>query len=536
MQALLCGILYWLAEANVPYVTIWTLQKPLICGWLTGCILGAPAEGAFCGALISLLYIGHKSQGSSMPADIALAGICAAAACCAGASAGVSVFYALPAGLFGILIWRLRLFVNARFMLDTEKSIETGQTWGIMIPAVLVPVLFSAAVCIPVGATFSFISYAIAYHFAGSVIAAGSVLQILAPAGLIICTAGLVIPLFPVRDKRAAAAFVIGTIIAAVLRVPLLLFLVPAILVSYTYVRAMEKRPAAVSPGRSSDPDFGQAAPADFVDPDFDPGLDPDFDPDFDSDLDPDFDPDFDPDLDPDFDPDFDPDPDPVESSSIKKSAAALRSNNNPIPVHSLAACNLLWILFVQAAYNTKLMMGQAAAVAFVPIAKSLCPNDPQRQKQLLQRQCVYLNTQPELGSCLIGRLASMETLEADDERVRTVRSSFMGIFGALGDELFQCGWIPLLLLLACDLVLRGRNALACVLLYVCAAVVSAALLSAISFRGGFFHDEMEILDLLESSLFHRIRHALDLLLPFLRGAALGTLLIRILLPAIGVL
>lgn len=507
IQALLCGLLYWLAEANIPYVTIWTLQKPLVCGWLTGCILGAPAEGAFCGALISLLYIGHKSQGSSMPADIALAGICAAAACCAGVSAGVSVFYALPAGLFGILIWRLRLTINARFMHNTQKGIEKGQTWQIMISAVLAPSLFSAAVCIPVGALFSGISYHIARYFAVSAISTAPVMNFLAAAGLTICAAGLVIPLFPVRDMRTAAAFVAGTLAALVLRVPLILLVIPALLIFYIAARTSEKKTRSAFPDGSFDPDF-----------------------------DPDLDPDFDPDLDPDFDLDFDPDLAAAEDSTTKKSADALRSSDITIPVYSLAACDLLWILFVQTCYNTRLMMGQAAAVAFLPVAKALYPDDPARQQDVLQRQCVYLNTQPELGSCLIGRLTAMELQGSDSQKVCSMRSSLMGVFGAIGDELFQCGLIPTLLLLFSDLVIRGGRAGACVLLYVFAAVVSAALLSAFSFRGGFLHDEMEILNLLESSLFHRIRHMLDLLLPFFRGAALGVLMIRVLLPAMGIL
>ena len=489
-QALLCGILYWLAEANVPYITIWTVQKPLVCGWLTGCIIGAPLEGAFCGALISLLYIGHKSQGSSMPADIALAGICAAASCCAGVAAGVSVFYALPAGLFGILIWKLRLFMNARFMNRAEKAITKGQTWAILVPAVLIPVLFSAAVCIPIGAIFSVVSFSSARMLIASSLITILVAHGLALVGLVLCAAGLVLPLFPIREWRHATSFIIGVLSVLILRVPLLWLALPAVLFSYIAARAMEKALAASS-NESADPDLVS-------------GLAPDWDPDLDCD-----------------------------EAASKKSADTLRSTPIPHSRQVLTACSLLWILFVQAAYNTKLMMGQAAAVAFVPVAKALYPNDPELQQQLLQRQCVYLNTQPELGSCLIGRLAAMEAQEDAPAQIRSVRSSLMGVFGALGDELFQCGWIPLLLLLASDLVLYGGHIGSSVLFYIGTAVISAALLSAVSFQAGFSHDEMQILDLLESGVFHRIRHTLDLLLPFFQGAALGTLALQVVLPAV---
>ena len=44
-QAIICGIIYWLAEANLPFVGLWTLQRPLVCGFLTGCVLGDPVTG-----------------------------------------------------------------------------------------------------------------------------------------------------------------------------------------------------------------------------------------------------------------------------------------------------------------------------------------------------------------------------------------------------------------------------------------------------------------------------------------------------------
>ena len=52
--AILCGIIYWLAEANLPFVGLWTLQRPLVCGFLTGCLLGQPVTGAVAADHIAL--------------------------------------------------------------------------------------------------------------------------------------------------------------------------------------------------------------------------------------------------------------------------------------------------------------------------------------------------------------------------------------------------------------------------------------------------------------------------------------------------
>ena len=513
-QALLCGILYWLAESNVPYVTVWTIQKPLICGWLTGCILGCPEEGALCGAVISLLYLGYRSQGSSMPSDIALGGICAVSAAAAGCPWGVCALFAFPAGFAGILIWRLRLYCNIFFMKRTQESAQKGRFPSILLTSILEPFLFSGSVCVPVGAVFSFAAFRCARLTAGSALLSGTLQNGVNSAGLVLCAAGILFSLFPVHQKRTAISFAAGLLAVLLSKVSLPLLTLPALLVFAAAVTAVEQGRLFSFLNRS-----GSSA----------------YDPDLAFTDDPDLAFAGDPDLSPlPLSPEEDPDPE-VPSRGHKKKTSLPKAFSRPSAIPALAASNLIWILFVQAAYNTRLMMGQAAAAAFLPLLELLHPGDPEAQRQVVLRQCAYLNTQPELGSCLIGQLAALEARgpAADPEKIHRVRQALMGIFGAIGDELFQCGWIPLLLLEAADLVLRGNNYSACILFYGLAALFSAGLLSAVSFRIGLTRDETGLLDLLESPLLHRIRHTLDLLLPFLKGAVLGTFLLYILFPVL---
>ena len=58
LQAILLGVLYWIGEANLPFVGLWTVQRPLVCGWIAGLILGDPLKGAMVGASINLVYLG----------------------------------------------------------------------------------------------------------------------------------------------------------------------------------------------------------------------------------------------------------------------------------------------------------------------------------------------------------------------------------------------------------------------------------------------------------------------------------------------
>ena len=57
IQAVLCGIVYWLAVGNLPFVGLWSLQRPLVCGLVTGLILGHPVQGASSEQPLSLIHI-----------------------------------------------------------------------------------------------------------------------------------------------------------------------------------------------------------------------------------------------------------------------------------------------------------------------------------------------------------------------------------------------------------------------------------------------------------------------------------------------
>ena len=68
VQAILLGVLYWIGEANLPFVGLWTVQRPLVCGWIAGIILGDALTGAMVGASINLVYLGFiQPEGPCLP-------------------------------------------------------------------------------------------------------------------------------------------------------------------------------------------------------------------------------------------------------------------------------------------------------------------------------------------------------------------------------------------------------------------------------------------------------------------------------------
>ena len=148
-QAVLLGILYWIGEANLPFVGLWTIQRPLVCGWIAGIILGDPLRGAEVGASINLVYLGFISAGGSMPADMALAGTLGAAFAITGnLDAKTALALAVPIGILGTLVWYTRMTLDSFFVHLGDKFVDNEQYHKLWISNVLLPQMMSAIICI----------------------------------------------------------------------------------------------------------------------------------------------------------------------------------------------------------------------------------------------------------------------------------------------------------------------------------------------------------------------------------------------------
>ena len=140
VQAILCGIVYWLAVGNLPFVGLWSLQRPLVCGMITGLILGHPVQGAVIGATINLVYLGFMSAGGSMPADMALAGILGTAyAIVGGLDTDTALALAVPIGILGTIVWAGRMTFDSFFVHIADNYIEKEEYHKIWRANVLFP-------------------------------------------------------------------------------------------------------------------------------------------------------------------------------------------------------------------------------------------------------------------------------------------------------------------------------------------------------------------------------------------------------------
>jgi PTS system mannose-specific IIC component len=236
-QAFLCGVVYFLAIGNLPFVGLWSLQRPLVCGLITGIILGDPLTGAMTGASINLVYLGFISAGGSMPADMALAGILGTAfAITGGLDAKTALSVAVPIGLLGTIVWYGRMTFGSIFVHVADNYIENGEYNKIWRANVLFPQLLTAVITIiPCGLA----AYFGASYISGFIEAlSGTALTIFTVIGGMMPALGVAITLQYIFKGEARVFLFLGFILATYSGLDLLPLGVIAGLTALIYVQA----------------------------------------------------------------------------------------------------------------------------------------------------------------------------------------------------------------------------------------------------------------------------------------------------------
>ncbi|OFK22421.1 MULTISPECIES: PTS sugar transporter subunit IIC [Olsenella] len=236
IQALLCGIVYWLAVGNLPFVGLWSLQRPLVCGFVTGIILGDPLQGALIGGTINLVYLGFISAGGSMPADMALAGILGTAYAIVGnMGANTALALAVPIGILGTIVWYLRMTFDSIFVHIGDRYIENEQYNKIWRANVLFPQMFCAVIAV--------IPCALAAYFGAAYIqglldvVSGRILTVFEVIGGLMPALGIGITLQYIYKGPARVFLFMGFILAVYSGMGLLPLGIIAALVAIIYVQ-----------------------------------------------------------------------------------------------------------------------------------------------------------------------------------------------------------------------------------------------------------------------------------------------------------
>jgi PTS system mannose-specific IIC component len=209
-QAILIAFMYYFSDSpwaiGMGYY-IW--QRPLVAGFITGCILGDPVTGTIIGATMNLIYLGHITAGGSMPGDMALAGYLGTAlALGAGLDAQAALALAVPLGMLGTIMWVGRMSVSSIFVHWADKYAEEGDINGVMrmnfIPAqimlfvIKVPIILIACLYGP-----NLVKGAI--DFVGT-----DILHALTVIGGMLPALGIALNLRAILKKSTAPYFILG--------------------------------------------------------------------------------------------------------------------------------------------------------------------------------------------------------------------------------------------------------------------------------------------------------------------------------------
>ena len=254
VQAILCGVTYWLAIGNLPFVGLWSLQRPLVCGLVTGVILGDPVTGAVVGGTINLVYLGFISAGGSMPADMALAGILGTAyAIVGGLSAETALALAVPIGILGTVVWYLRMTLDSVFVHIADGYIEKEQYNKIWRANVLYPQIFCFVITV--------IPCTLAAYFGASYIQSfvdmmsGPIRNVFEVIGGLMPALGIAITLQYIFKGEARVFLFFGFVLAVYSGLGLLPLGVIAFIVAIIYTQATSANEAPALEGSASDDD-----------------------------------------------------------------------------------------------------------------------------------------------------------------------------------------------------------------------------------------------------------------------------------------
>lgn len=118
----------------------------------------------------------------------------------------------------------------------------------------------------------------------------------------------------------------------------------------------------------------------------------------------------------------------------------------------------LLRLFAVQGTWNYERMLGVGMGYAAEPLLEDLKTVDPVRHGEAVVRSAEFFNCNPNLAGLALGATARAEYEGVPGPQIARLRTALCGPLGALGDELFWAGLVPLLVGLALVGVAAGAG------------------------------------------------------------------------------
>lgn len=175
----------------------------------------------------------------------------------------------------------------------------------------------------------------------------------------------------------------------------------------------------------------------------------------------------------------------------------------------ALNKCFWYWAFFAHACYNYERLQGTGFLHSMCPIIDELYDKDDKEGRAAaMTRHAAFFNTEPRVGTAIIGLTAAMEERIASGEEglaetVTSVKTGLMGPLAGIGDTLMQAILAPLLLSIAIGIG-EGGNVMGPVL-YFAAFVAIVIVLHRLFFNIGYNQGDEGIAQLLESGAINKV-------------------------------
>ena len=118
----------------------------------------------------------------------------------------------------------------------------------------------------------------------------------------------------------------------------------------------------------------------------------------------------------------------------------------------------LLRLYAIQGTWNYERMLGVGMGYAAEPLLEDLKTVDPVRHGEAVVRSAEFFNCNPNLAGLALGATARAEYEAVPGTQIARLRTALCSPLGALGDELFWAGLVPVLMGLTLLAVVLGAG------------------------------------------------------------------------------
>lgn len=233
-QAAAIGFFYYLSWSPwCTYVGFFTMNRPLLAGFITGIILGHPMEGALIGAGINVIYLGFISAGGAQMGDPAFAGyVGTALAIASGLDVPTAMAISVPLGTIATVLWIGKMTVNSFFVHWADKEVEKGNYKRVAFINIVPPQILLFVL--------SFIPAALVVYYGPTAvngmlaIMTDNVLHVFGVIGAMLPALGIAMNLKLIGNSFTMPFFILGTLLAVQFNMDIIIISIIGVVLALT--------------------------------------------------------------------------------------------------------------------------------------------------------------------------------------------------------------------------------------------------------------------------------------------------------------